>query len=923
MKRFTLLTMLVALFSVTAFAQKGLEMKPLGPISHNPIATMKAIARQAQPTVKQSRRAPELVTPPATATVEHWYTVGGKFYVGTSSGWSDYTSKMATIDVAIDGNDIYLQGLAYWFPEAWVKGTISGTTATFENNQFLGEDEYGPEYLSGSDDGETLSESIVFTYDATEGTLEATTKYLMENSTTTELSIYTYWSSPAFSKNEPVKPEPVVAPEGLVAEEYTLSYVDYDGEQKTAAVKIGFDGFDVYVQGICSYLPEAWIKGSMLLTSVSFEGNQFLGTYAGQYDMFFQEEEATFTYNADDNTFKADQEIIYTYTGSQYADYYKNVVMTKVIEKAATPATPSITEIADTQYGPVVEFDIPTVDTEGNGILTSKLGFQFFVDVEGEISPLKFSPDYYKYLDDTLTVIPYGFTEDYDFYSTYIYLNMPEYDTFNKIGIQSIYTGGGEENKSEISWYTIKEYSRAIFDFNAMVDEPCSSSSSSDGDITEPRTFEAGNVALTVSASTANTPNRFWSTAKGPQLRVYGGTLTFEVPATKVITSIKFNAGKWNEGNTADTGEIKADTTWYGEAKTVVITIAGNTQINSIEVNTDDFVPTPITAPEGLTTETYAFTAKAIEYEEGNEEPTVEDYSAQVEVGFDGNDVYIQGIASDCPELWVKATKNEAGQYVIPANQYMGTYDLWGLYVYDYYFTAVDTDGENLVLTDIVFNFDANTKKFTTDQLLALNGDAETLYYYQLFSDVTIAQIAEVAATPVNPTVETAGFSAYGYPCIDFALSSVGTNGETLLSSKLFYAVWVEKDGQQQQYVFTAENYPDDFDENVSEVAANYDGYDFVNYGGGEYRVYFEEADEDFKAWSKIGVQAIYYGAGECHKSEVVWAANTAYEDPAGISTITADLKAGKAVIYNLAGQRLSTPQKGLNIINGRKVVIK
>ena len=48
-------------------------------------------------------------------------------------------------------------------------------------------------------------------------------------------------------------------------------------------------------------------------------------------------------------------------------------------------------------------------------------------------------------------------------------------------------------------------------------------------------------------------------------------------------------------------------------------------------------------------------------------------YSNQVLVGFDGDDLYIQGISEDLPEAWVKATKNEDGKYVIPANQYMGT----------------------------------------------------------------------------------------------------------------------------------------------------------------------------------------------------------------------------------------------------------
>ena len=41
-----------------------------------------------------------------------------------------------------------------------------------------------------------------------------------------------------------------------------------------------------------------------------------------------------------------------------------------------------------------------------------------------------------------------------------------------------------------------------------------------------------------------------------------------------------------------------------------------------------------------------------------------------------------------------------------------------------------------------------------------------------------------------------------------------------------------------------------------------------------------------------------------------------------GISTITMDATKN-APIYNLSGQRLTTPQKGINIINGKKVVIK
>jgi hypothetical protein len=31
----------------------------------------------------------------------------------------------------------------------------------------------------------------------------------------------------------------------------------------------------------------------------------------------------------------------------------------------------------------------------------------------------------------------------------------------------------------------------------------------------------------------------------------------------------------------------------------------------------------------------------------------------------------------------------------------------------------------------------------------------------------------------------------------------------------------------------------------------------------------------------------------------------------------------GKTVIYNLAGQKMEKPQRGINLVNGRKVILK
>ena len=65
---------------------------------------------------------------------------------------------------------------------------------------------------------------------------------------------------------------------------------------------------------------------------------------------------------------------------------------------------------------------------------------------------------------------------------------------------------------------------------------------------------------------------------------MYSGTLTVEAPSGYVIAALEFNDNaKWNANNTADSGTL-SDKGWIGEAQTVVITIAGNTQLKYLNV---------------------------------------------------------------------------------------------------------------------------------------------------------------------------------------------------------------------------------------------------------------------------------------------------------------------------------------------------
>ena len=154
------------------------------------------------------------------------------------------------------------------------------------------------------------------------------------------------------------------------------------------------------------------------------------------------------------------------------------------------------------------------------------------------------------------------------------------------------------------------------------------------------------------------------------------------------------------------------------------------------------------------------------------------------------------------------------------------------------------------------------------------------------------------------------------YPNVVLNVPAVGTNGEVLLTSKLFYVIWIEKNGAESQLTLDAELYRN-ATEDMTEIPYAYDdAYDI--WAAGE-KVYLNQDAEELATWTKIGVQSIYRGGGEEHKSNIGWAETGAN----GIRNAVVDLNNGKAVIFNIAGQRVKDVRSGLYIVNGKKVVVK
>lgn len=82
---------------------------------------------------------------------------------------------------------------------------------------------------------------------------------------------------------------------------------------------------------------------------------------------------------------------------------------------------------------------------------------------------------------------------------------------------------------------------------------------------------------------------------------------------------------------------------------------------------------------------------------------------------------------------------------------------------------------------------------------------------------------------------------------------------------------------------------------------------------------------EQFTIEQYLNIQLyVPQGSLSSYQSEIPWKYfwNISEFDPTEIKNVTLDDN-GKDMIYDLQGNKLTTPQKGLNIINGKKVIMK
>ena len=249
----------------------------------------------------------------------------------------------------------------------------------------------------------------------------------------------------------------VTPPEGIEPVLYTFAGHDtYTDKDKSFEVFVIIDDNDVYIKGLSEYFPDGWVKGTISDGTATFPV-AFMGVlelWGDAYNLDF--DGAEFTVN-DDKTVFTSADGYTTSVEGEILDEFNNVILTQVLPEPAIPATPTITEFTEDDYGHYIKMTVPTTDVDGNDIFAALLSYQILVMKGGKENVYEFTTDDYAFLEENMTVVPYNYTDYYDIdvAGKQVYLYGDDILEWNAVGAKSIYTVGDVTNESDVFWFQL------------------------------------------------------------------------------------------------------------------------------------------------------------------------------------------------------------------------------------------------------------------------------------------------------------------------------------------------------------------------------------------------------------------------------------------------------------------------------------
>lgn len=251
----------------------------------------------------------ELVTPPADMDVRPYTLCGYECSVGKDLEYS--------VQVGFAADKVYVQGISTAFPDSWIEGTLSDGVVTFMRNQYLGVyDKLSTPFdiwLTGINHDDAYFTDPVFDYDATKGTLTLREGlWLVVNgdpvlwkwlNNMNDVVLYPADDTPAVDYYALVTP-----PAEADVQTFTLTANDYSFGSPDAVmpydVDVAFASDGIYLRGLFSEIPEAWVYGTFDGTLLTLHSPQYLGQWFGVMDCWLmgsaddEQADIVFTYDA-------------------------------------------------------------------------------------------------------------------------------------------------------------------------------------------------------------------------------------------------------------------------------------------------------------------------------------------------------------------------------------------------------------------------------------------------------------------------------------------------------------------------------------------------------------------------------------------------------------------------------------------------
>ncbi len=880
----------------------------------------------------------ELVAVPPGVNIEDGWRIEGTFISGSNSYSVNKLDK-----VAFNGNNVYIKGISYNCPDAWIKGIINGNTAMFSSGQYMGKKGSGDVFMTGYDGSEIVT--ITFTYDSEAKTFTLITPYLAENKSQDTYDPWGYYDQLSVSQL-------VTLPQGLIAEDNWIIEGVFHSNSNAITVsgktQVAFDGDDVYVKGISYNFPDAWLKGTVSGNTATFASGQFVGENSSG-DVFMTGFDGSemcdivFTYSSSRETRTFTLATPYLVENKSFSTLNAQGYYQQLTIYTNTPPLVTVPKNIEIESDWTIEgyldydfvFHSTDVAFDGDDIYIKGISYHCpDAWLKGTIngSTATFASGQYMGQNGSDNVYMVGFNNSWDTVVDIVF----NYDS--QAGKFTLSTPLLADNKTPDTYDIIEQYSDlSIYKGKPIPDlVELPEGVVAQDDWTLEGLNVCGNNPLYICKSTEVAFDGNDIYIKGIPLffsdswikgTVNGNTATF---ASGQYVGIKSTCKGFMVGYDGS-GFTDIVFTYDSEAKSLTLTTPY--LIESTEPDTTDDlsyflslsvfkgepnVPEQVTVPEGLETEQYYWSANAGEYkpnfDTGEIDIVYTEYIKKVNIGFDGNNVYVQGLCEDLPQAWVKGTLS-GNTVTFATGQYFGNdeSDTDNIYKHPHY--LVGKSDINGTICDVVFSFDATARRFTNDTWLVdcwLPDKVQRFTCHNIYTNNKWLPITTEPAIPANPSFKSFLLYYNYYWIVSLYIPRFDVAGNIIDSDKLFYRLYSDIEGDIQQLVFSPDEYIR-LSETLYEIPYAYNDHWDINVGGSI--VYLNQSNvEDF---NRIGVQSVYYGGDVCNTSDIVWYEIKDYSTPTGIAENSNE--GVKSVrYYNAAGMPCDRPTT-----NGLYIVVK